>query len=64
MPDQSDQRAFKNDEMINYIQKKIEACNPDYAKDEQPSQVRNILLISLLALPFSLTFLYFSGIFG
>lgn len=61
LPNQMNKGDLKNDAMTNYILEMIEKHNPDYSKDNQPSPVRNILILTLLGLPFILGFLYFSG---
>jgi len=61
LPNQSEQRLFGNDAMTQFILEKIKTHNPDYSKDNQPSSFKNILLITLLGLPFVFLFLYLSG---
>ena len=61
MPGQSTQQLFKNDTMTQYIMDQIKAHNPDYSKDDQPSAFKNMIITTLLGLPFLLAFLYFSG---
>ena len=60
-PSQSDQRLLGSDAMTKYIHDMIVTHNPGYSKKDQPSQIKNILITTLLGLPFFLIFLYLSG---
>ncbi len=61
LPQQQSQKGLKDDVMMAYIKEKAAAHNPDFSSYEQPSPGKNLLLITLLGLPFMLLFLYFSG---
>jgi hypothetical protein len=59
MPAQKNQKAFTVDEMTAFIWKKIVQLNPNYDKKNQPSLLKNTILITILGLPFLALFLYF-----
>ena len=52
MPLQADQRPFTNDAISEFIKDKIKVHNPNYSKDTQPSVFKNILILTLLGLPY------------
>ena len=61
MPSQSNKSSFGKDPMTKYIHDKIKTHNPNYSEETQPSPIKNILIITLLSLPFLFLYLYFSG---
>jgi len=59
IPNQRAQRLFANDEMSEFIKNKIISENVNYTEDNQPSKLKNILLLMILGLPFVLLAFYF-----
>ncbi len=62
MPNQNEPRTFKKDRLTQYIQEKNEEGNPAYSKNNQPSVTKNIFLIVVLGLPFTLATMYYLGV--
>ena len=63
MPNQKDMRTSGDDAMTEFIKNKIISENPNYSKKDEPSKVRNVVLLIFINLPFSLLALHFLGIF-
>jgi len=59
IPQKKDQRVFADDAMTDFIRNKIMQENPNYSKEEQPSTLKNLIVLALLALPFGLLAIYF-----
>lgn len=62
LPNKNNQVPFQDDAMTQYIKQKVQSENSSYSKNSQPSLVKNVMLLTALGLPFTLTALYF--IFG
>lgn len=62
-PVQSSQKPFSNDAMSEFIKKKIISDNPNYSPEDQPSQVKNFILMILMGTPAAvLMYLFMHGV--
>jgi len=59
IPTQSQKRIMADDTFTAFIKKKMKEENPQYCEENQPSSMKNFIILTLLSLPFTLTSFYF-----
>ncbi|WP_321307760.1 hypothetical protein [Marinifilum fragile] len=59
MPSHTQKRTMADDAITAFIKERMKEENPQYNEEDQPSTMRNFMVLMLLSLPFSLTAIYF-----